>query len=275
MIGDGADFAQRLRAVLPARWFPAVATALDGILAGMGTAWAAVFGQLMFVQKQTRLATVSGGFLDMAAADYTAARVVRRAYEGDDQFRARLLPLFRSKGTRAALIARLTQLTGNVPVVFEPADVTDTGGYGVALVYGGVASVLNTTPLQYAAGAAVQSADATNLVLDVSLRRVVPAGGYGSLNMPYQFFVTVQRPSGQGIPGVSGYGDMAGGYGIGAIEWAKYSDALPHVTDQDIYDAIVDMLPMGATAWVALTGANTNAGVAALGQFVLGVNRLA
>ena len=274
MIGDAPDFAQRLRAQLPDRWFPAVAQSLDGILAGLGTTWAAVFGQLMFVQRQTRLTTVSGGFLDMAAADFTGLRVVRRAYESDDQLRSRLLPVLHDKATRAALIARLTLVTGNVPTVCEPGNVTDTGGYGVATVYGGATGVIAAVPLQRADGTIVQRADGTTVIRSVTLVKAFGNCGYGSLQMPFQFFVTVQRPLGQGIPNAIGYGTTAGGYGVGAIEWATLSMELPHVTDQDIYDAILDVLPMGATAWVALTGADISAGPAGLGDFVLGKNRL-
>ena len=216
MTGDTPDFTTRLAALLPAGWFAQGALRLAGVLSGFATKWSTLYGMLMQVQVQMRLATVNGGFLDMACADYTGRKVARRVGDTDALLRARLLPVFRDKVTRAALVTRLTALTGNVPTIFEPAFPGDTGGYGIACGYG--------------------------------------VGGYGSLSMPFQFFVTVQRPIGQGLAQLSGYGSPAGGWGVGAEAWARIEDSLPHVTDQDINDTIVDTIPLGSTAWTALTG---------------------
>ena len=219
MIGDAPDFARRLSAQLPAGWFDAAAPRIGGVLAGFSQAWASLYAALIAAQLQLRLATVSGGFLDMACADYTGRKIVRRKLETDDVLRWRLLPVFRDKVTRAALISRLTALTGNVPTIFEPARPGDTGGYNIARGYN-------------------------------------VAGAYGTLTMPFQFFVTVQRPVGQGLATVSGYNTFGGGWGVGALVYARIEDSLPHVTDQDINDAIVDTLPVSSIAWTLLTGAS-------------------
>ena len=266
-------FPARLRAALPGGWFGPTPY-LDGVLAGFGSAWDAVYAQLTFVQQQLRLATVSGGFLDMAVADYTGLRVIRKAAETDAQLRARFLPVFREKATRAALVARLTAITGNVPVVFEVMQASDTGGYGVACAYGGIGAVTVAQPMQAADGTIIRNADGTPVMASAQTIPAPAGGGIGSMRMPAQFFVRVARPSGQGIPNLAGYGTGAGGYGVGGDAYARLSDALPHVTDQDIYDAINDVLPMGVIAWVALMGASTGSGVAPLGQFALGVNQL-
>ena len=219
MKGDTADFAQRLRRVLPTGWFPDTAPALDTLLQGLGQGWADLYAMLTTVQTQTRLTTVQGAFLDLAAADYRGAGgLMRRGGEPDAAYRARLLPIFRDRVTRPALIARLKTLTGNAPVVFEPTRPGDTGGYGIACGYG-------------------------------------VAGGYGSLVLPDQFFVTVQRPAGAGIPLVAGYGSPSGGYGVGRAVYGTLASELPHVTDMDIYAAVNDVRPAGSIAWVALTGA--------------------
>lgn len=235
MIGDTTDFARRLRAVLPAGWFPDVTPTLDALLQGLGQGWADLYAMLGTTSIQARLLTVQGSFLDLAAADYRGAGgLLRRAGESDTLYRARLLPIFVDRATRAAMTARMLTLTGNVPTIFEPTVPSDTGGYGIACGY----SV---------------------------------GGGYGSLVLPDQFFVTVQRPSGAGIPSVAGYGSPSGGYGVGAIEYADLSMELQHVTDADIYAAVNDVRPVGSVAWVALTGASL-AGTAPVGQFIVGVN---
>ena len=203
--------------MLPDRWFPDVSPVLDALLQALGTNWADLYSQLQYTGLQTRLATVSDGFLDMAAADFRDPSFSRRSGESDDAFRSRLLPIFRDKVTRAALIARLTDLGCTSITVFEPARPADVGGYGIAMGYG-------------------------------------VAGAYGSLSLLNQSFITLTRPAGQGIPNIPGY-STTGGYGIAAA-YARLSDEAPHVTDQDIYDVIVDTIPVGSVAWVRLTGAS-------------------
>ncbi len=385
--------AARLRATLPARWFPDVGSApvLETLLGALGTAWASVFDQIVFAQQQTRLRTLSGGFLDMAASDFRGAALLRRAGEPDDAFRSRLLPIFRDKATRAALIARLTAICGAVPWVFEPSRPADTGAYGAGpgvllgrMYAGSTAGVFSSDVSPPVIGAPVYlhqaappgdsnvgyfyfgglvagatltaqvsvwlpagySGTAPQLSLEGGAARPVTvqadptltnqwqtlmatsvasgaggeplvlramggsgsnsfyssgwgavssaaviegtasgygeAGGWGSLMLPGQLFVQAPRPIGQGIPNVSGYGSIdpaagggtTGGYGGGAIEWAAVTAEAPHITDADLYEAIVQVLPAASIAWVSLDGAPTG-GVADISNFYLGVNSLA
>ena len=227
--------ARRLRAVLPDRWFADETPVLFALLHGFGAIWAALYQQIAFVVTQSRLATVSGAFLDMAAVDYKGAAFLRRLNETDTQFRARVLPIFRDKVTRAAVLARLLDLTGNPAIIIEPSRPADTGGYGIACGYGA-------------------------------------GGAYGSLVTPNQFFVQATRPAGQGLAGFGGYGGP-GGYGAG-MGYGDITQELPHVTDADIYEAIDATRPLGSIAWTALAGSGAPA-PAPLGQFVLGENTLA
>lgn len=218
MTGDVPDFLARLRAQLPRAWFPPVAPTLDALFTGLATAWADLFARLAYVSIQARLRTVSDGFLDMASQDYRGGRLLRRVSEGDVSFRGRLLPIFRDKATRAALIARLLSLGTTAPVVFEASRPADTGGWCIAMGYN-------------------------------------VAGRYGSLHAPFQVFVDVHRPLGAGIPLVGGWGSNAGGYGHGALAWSRLADQTPHVTDADLYDAVASVLPVGSVAWVRLGSA--------------------
>jgi hypothetical protein len=177
MIGSVADFIRRMLAVLPSGWLsdptspPQQATYLQALLAGFGTAWAAIYALITNVQSLARLATVTGPFLDMASVDFFGSGLPRRPLESDNAFRLRLQQeLLRPRATRSALSLALTELTGNPPAIFEPARPADTGGY-------------STGGLGYST-----------------------AGGWGNLALRYASFVTVVRPAGGGIANFAGYG---------------------------------------------------------------------
>jgi hypothetical protein len=69
MTGDTNDMLARLKMVLPARWFADATPILDAVLTGLANAWSQLYGLLATVKLQTRLATASGVFLDIAAKD--------------------------------------------------------------------------------------------------------------------------------------------------------------------------------------------------------------
>ena len=120
----------------------------------------------------------------------------------------------------------MQQLTGKTPVIFEPLRPADTGSYGgPALAYGA-------------------------------------AGGYGSMLLPYQAFVTAYRPSGGGVAVVGPYNNQAtatsaqaavGGYGTGVTEYAALSQVQGGVSDADIYAAVESVRPAGCTLWMRIS----------------------
>jgi hypothetical protein len=178
---------------------------------------------LQYVQAQTRIASASDVWLDVIALDFFGNSLVRRTGQSDSAFRDRIQrELLRERGTRAAVVATLTDLTGRAPRLFEPGRTTDTGGYG---------------SLKGAGGGAAYGA----------------AGGWGSLNLPFQCFVTAYRPLGSGIATVSGWGLHAGAYGVGALEYASLAMVQSQVTDQDIYTAIAEVMPAATIGWTAIT----------------------
>lgn len=216
VIGSQADMVARLRAVLPARWFADDSPVLDGVLAGLGQAAAQTFALLAYARAQTRMATASDLWLDLLAGDWFGGRLARRGGETDTQLRARIRQeLLRERGTRAALVAQVTQLVGRAPAIFEPTRPADTGAWGTACGYGA-------------------------------------GGGWGSLALPFQCFVTVRRPTGAGIAMVDGYGGTLGGYGVGAIEYASASLLVSAVSDADIMAAIAGVMPTAAIAWTRI-----------------------
>jgi hypothetical protein len=191
MVGAIQDMARRLLALLPRNWFADVPPILNAVLAGFGAAMAAVYELIQFVVQQSRIRTAVGMFLDSASDDFFGVALSRMPGEGDPAFRVRIChELLRGRATRAAVTLGLTQLTGRLPVVFEPARSTDTGGYSVG-------------------GAGYGQ-----------------AGGWGNLSLPYQVFLTIYRPRGGGIAYIAGYGE--GGipvYGSLSMETTGISDA--------------------------------------------------
>lgn len=221
MIGDRQDMLARLKATLPAGWFADSTPVLDSVLQGLAWSWSWAYGALDYVRGQTRLATTTDVWLDVAARDLFGSRVSRRG-QGDAAFRAQIRrEVLRERATRAAVVSVLIDLTGRQPVVFEPARPSDTGAWGQA---GGLVAGL-------AYGA---------------------AGGWGSLSLPYQAFITAYRPSGSGIANVAGWSASAGGYGVGAIEYGDLSMTQTLVTDADIYAAVASVMPVATVAWTRI-----------------------
>lgn len=222
MVGDIQDFASRLRAVLPTRWFPDETPILDLVLTGIAWCWAWAFGCLTYVRAQSRIATASDVWLDAIAQDYFGPIACQRRGQSDDGYRRRILAdLLRERGTRFAVRISLEDLTGRTPLIFEPANPADTGGYGVSGAPG--------CGLAYG-----------------------KAGGWGSLTLPFQSFVTAYRPAGAGIAFVNGWGGAWGGYGGGAIEYASLDMISGRVTDVDIYAAIAAVLPAATVCWTRI-----------------------
>ena len=212
MTGDADDMLSRLRAVLPPRWFGDTTPVLDSLLTGLATGWAILYSLLQMVVAQARIATASGSFLDMISTDFFGALLPRRPTELDDPFRLRIQQeLFRERGTRAGLETILTELTGRAPVIFEPARSGDTGGYSTGGLGYGV------------------------------------AGGWGSLALPFQVFVTAFRPHGAGIAAVGGYSTG------GPREYASLSMVPTPVSDADIYAAAASVMPAATICWTAIS----------------------
>jgi hypothetical protein len=223
MTGDQQDILARLRIVLPARWFPDSAPVLDALLNGLAFGWSWVYQQFQYVKAQTRIATATDIWLDIIALDFFGDRLIRRAAQSDAAFLSRIQrELFRERGTRSAIVSVLQDLTGRAPIVFEPARSSDTGGYtSLGGLGGGVGYGI--------------------------------AGGWGSLSLPFQCFITAYRPLGSGIAAVSGWGGSVGGYGGGTIEYASLEMVQGQVTDGDIFAAVADVLPVTVIGWTRIT----------------------
>ena len=216
--GDQNDFLARIEALIP-NWFSDSNPLLNALLSGIAWAKAFVYSMIMYATLQTRIKTATDGWLDMIAFDFFGSSILRKSGQSDASFRNTIIiNLFRERATRNGLIKVLTDLTGRAPAVFEPTRPLDTGVYGGPLIGYGV------------------------------------AGGYGSMLLPFQAFVTAFRPTSTGIPNVAGYGISTGGYGQASqAELASLSMIQGAVTDADIFSAIDSVKPVGTTVWARIS----------------------
>jgi hypothetical protein len=224
--GDANDFLTRIKALLPNGWFSGTTPILDSILTGISSAFASVYSLIAYARLQTRISTATDGFLDLISLDFFGSTLSRKTEESDVAFRNRILSeLFLERGTRNGLIKALTLLTGNAPWVFEPGRPADTGAYNLGVLAYGV------------------------------------AGGYGSLNLPYQAFCVAYRPAGQGIPNIAGYGNPEGAYGMGQSEYINPSMLTGTLSDADIFAAISSVQPVGTIVWTQISNPILNSAI--------------
>ena len=216
--GDQADFVARLKGVIPNGWFPDSTPVLDAILNGLAYCLSFIYSLNSYAKLQTRIATAVDGFLDLVAFDYFGNLLGRRTNENDTSLRARIFQnLLRQKATRAGMIKLLTDLTGKAPIVTEPWRPLDCGAW-----------------------------DAGICGWDV-------AGRWGDTNLPYQAFIIAYRPSGQGVPYLTGWDVSYGGYDTGGlVAYTDPSQIAGAVTDADIYAAIADAKVEGTIAWTQI-----------------------
>ncbi|MCS3401428.1 hypothetical protein C7434_3738 [Pantoea sp. PNA 14-12] len=216
--GDQHDFYKRLKALLPAGWFADESPVMHGTLTACAKSLSWCYALYLYARAQTRLASASNGWLDLAACDFFGSSLIRREGMTDEQFRNQIRTnLLRERGTRQAIIQVLETLIGSRPDVFEPLRPEDTGAYGgPAIGYGA-------------------------------------AGGYGSRFLPYQAFVVVRRPKGEGIPWVAGYHISSSGYSKASRgQYISRYMFTGGVTDANIYAAIAAVKMEGTLVWVKL-----------------------
>jgi len=178
--GSVVDIVARMKAVLPGGWFGSSPTpVLDALLTGIAWGWSWIYGLTTYVQDQSRITTATDVNLDMISVDFFGPGVLPRTFDQSDaSYRETILSnLFAPKITRAGIISSIQRAFNVTPKIFEPFNTGDTGSYG------------------------------TSGVLAWSGMAFNDAGGWGSLSMPAQFFITVPEPniSQLGIGNVAGY----------------------------------------------------------------------
>jgi hypothetical protein len=226
MIGDLEDIVSRLRAVLPKRWFPDQSPNLTAILQSIATPWVWLYGMISYVKAQTRIGSATDSWLELISHDFFGDKLRRKANESDQTYRTRVKSaLLRDAATRHAVSSGVEDLVGSQPVIFEPANCMDTGGYGS----GASQSAFPGRGFAYC-----------------------EAGGWGNLNLPLQFFVSTVRPPTPGIGMIAGYNTPAGAYCQGNMSYIDLALLPGHVTDQDIRTTLCSLLPVNAIAWLRI-----------------------
>jgi len=183
--GDQSDITQRLYALLPPTWFPSGATpVLGAILQGPAYVLSLIYGLVAFTKQQTRISTATGGWLDLISYDFFARTLLRSTGESDSAFATRIKAnLLQPAATRPALIAAITNLTGETPTVIDPWRPGDCGAYG----YGGLG--YNTV------------------------------GHYGSVAMVAQCFVVVPDPASSNVTDAEIYQTISNIIPAGVTAW--------------------------------------------------------
>lgn len=193
--GDQNDILSRLRAYLPSRWFGSTSDhvpLLVAILNGFAFVLSEIYALYAYAKQQTRIATATGGFLDIISSDFFGSSLPRNPGESDGSFRARIkAALIQKKVTRDGISEVIYALTGNYPTIVEPWRPLDTGAY-----------VSGASPFS------------PGVSPNYGYNK---AGAWGSLICNAQAFITVPAPTSTGgFADVGGYNDSVGGYAVGS-----------------------------------------------------------
>lgn len=132
MTGDQNDVTSRFLRWLPQGWFPSITgTRVYALAAGFGSILATIFGMVAYAKAQTRIATTTDGFLDLASQDYLGANLPRLLGESDTAFSARIRAnIFLKANTRSAVQNALETVTGAPVRMIEPWQPNDNARYG-------------------------------------------------------------------------------------------------------------------------------------------------
>jgi hypothetical protein len=200
MVGDQDDITGRLKRLLPPWFGPDGAfPAVEAFAAGAAKVLAGIYDLWAFAKLQTRIATSTGGWLELTAADFIDA-FPRFPGESDAAYSRRIrLEIFRPRNTRRGIDRAVFDLTGDHPDIFEAWRPGDCGGYGVpsAMGYG-------------------------------------VAGLYGSGGARFEVIVSTPQLRNYGIPNRPGYGATFIGYGGPTWGYADDNDLVgsgPKIAD--------------------------------------------
>lgn len=224
-VGSHQDIYNRLVYEQLPSWFGTDHAVLDTILEGLINTGMFNYQQYLYVVAQQRLQTATEDNLDLISKDYLGDELPRRAGEDDTSYRNRIsATLLQEKATRFGMDNALYILTGFHPVIFEPWNPQDCGGYNVA-------------DFPQTIGYSTH-------------------GSYGSGSYAYQCFIDVYVSPFQGMGSYSGYNDYFGGYNAAGdtaqLWYGGASEQTTIISDADIYKVINLTKVEGTVCWVSI-----------------------
>lgn len=220
-VGDQNDVAGRIWGLLPSGWFGRRGDSpiVEALAQGGGWALSNSFSLYAAAKALTRIATMTGGWLEFAAGDYFD-QFNRLSGEGDTSYARRIrLEVFRPRNTRYAIDRAVFDLTATHPTIVETWRPGDCGGWGTtAFAFGG-------------------------------------PGIYGSRATSYDVLIFTPQPTNYGIPNRGGWGSYVGAYGTPAnFSFADANDIVGSGASQaDILSALERVRTAGITYWVQFT----------------------
>lgn len=218
--GDTDDMTNRLLRALPP-WFGAddEHPVLTALLTGIAWVLSWLYSAYLFAKAQTRIATSTGGWLELSSYDFFGTTLPRLNGEGDAKYSRRIrLEVLRDRQTRNAIDRAVYDLLGVHPTIFEAWNPVDCGGIGAP------------------AG--------------LALSRV---GKYGSLRKPYEVLIGFPYPQNYGIPIRPGLGDPQGGLGS-ILSFADQTEIVGvGAAVGDVMEALERVRPAGVTYYVQFT----------------------
>ncbi len=260
--GDSNDMQNRLRGLIPRGWIATysltgnfIAYVSNAVLGGISDSLSWSYSQIQGAKAATRRATLTGWLLDLDAYGFFGSTFLRKPNESDASFRTRYTnEIFRPRVTRAAISKALYDLTGRYPKIVETWSAGDCGAYDLGgLGYAG-------SDFAPAPAGGLDETGAYDIGVTSYDPLVGPSGNsypglgcWGSLEIPYQFFVTAYRPLSGSIPNASGTDVGVMGYDIGAFRYTDPTELQVSVSDADILACVARNQAAGVIAWTAIS----------------------
>ncbi len=221
-VGARDDLGNRIRGLLP-RWFgsdPAFAPLVEAFIDSAAWALSFLYDLIAFARLQTRIATATGGWLELAANDYLGPSFRRFDGETDASYSLRIRrEVLRHRNTRRAVDQVVVDLLGVHPGIYEPWRPADCGGLGTG---------------SFALGA---------------------AGVLASRGAKHEAFVTVPFPQGYGIPDRTGLGDPLCALGAPSFGLCDDQDVIGSgAWVADICRAVEGVRPVATLIYLQFTG---------------------
>lgn len=229
VVGTPNNIADRIKKIIPGRWFLWIAPYRDALLGGLADSASWNYSLIAWARLQTRIATATDVWLDIISYDFMGRYLPRRGLP-DNQFQPLIsATILQERVTRAGMQSAISKLVGVAPTIIEPWNPNDCGGYG-------------TNNSAYGR-----------------------AGYWGSVALQNQVFIKISRialgPS--GVPNVAGYGSWAGGWSsaatssssltsttYGSTEYIGSQVNQVGVTDPVIEQIIGAVRPTATLAWI-------------------------